>query len=946
MTQDNTETGILLEEILPKERIKARLIDLVAYAADAGFYYLRPKAVVQPISEAEIQQLFAFSHQYKIPLTFRTGGTSLSGQSITDGILVDLSQNWRSINIEKEGAAVKVQPGITGAMVNAKLKTFRKKIGPDPSSISSAMIGGILSNNSSGMCCGVHLNSYHTTKHIRFILPNGKIFSTAEAKDYERFKTECPDIFTTIQTYRESINENTALHDRIRQKYLTKNTTGYSLNAFIDYKHPLDIFAHLLIGAEGTLGFIAEATLQTIPDYPFKSTGLLYFPDIYAACQAIVPLIHAQAEAVELMDRASLRSIEHIDGVPDILKTLSTDAAALLIEFQGNTQEEVNHKRDTFLASSQNLSLSGTPQFTKNRKEQAFLWKIRKGMFPAVGAVRARGTTVILEDVAFPVAKLGDAIIDLQKLFKKYAYDDAIIFGHAKDGNIHFVVTQTFNAESEVQRYARFIDEMVVLVVKKYDGTLKAEHGTGRNMAPFVETEWGSEAYSIMKGIKTVVDPQNLLNPGVIINENKNAHLYNLKPLPVVEEEVDKCIECGYCEHVCPSRDLTLTPRRRIVVRREIELLRTEGKDHIRNHLLQQYEYDGLETCAVDGMCSLACPVDINTGDLVKRLRAEEHTISTKNKAVWVAKHFSSTISLVRFGLKSGSVINAVFGKNTMTNITENFKKLIPAFPRWSAGLATAPSLKTPTVHTKHSAIATTIIYFPTCISRMMGGNKNGKEDTASVFMRVSEKAGIQVKLPEGINSLCCGQMFSSKGYKDAFKYMANKTVEALWSISEEGKFPVVIDVTSCTLTLLHCSPSLTDENRKKFDRIIIIDSIQYIEQYILPSIKVAAKKQQVTLHPVCSVYKMKAEDKLEKVAAHFAEQVYIPDYAGCCGMAGDRGFLFPELTKAATAMEAKGVEQHCDGYYSTSKPCEIAMSEATGKNYESILYLVDETTV
>ena len=945
MTQENTETGILLEKILPKERIKARLIDLVAYAADAGFYYLRPQAVVQPVSEEEIKSLFAFSHQHKIPLTFRTAGTSLSGQSITDGILVDLSQHWRGIAIEDEGRLVKVKPGITGAMVNAKLKPFRKKIGPDPSSISAAMMGGILSNNSSGMCCGVHLNSYHTTKCIRFILPNGKTFSTAEPEDYSRFETECDAIFTSIQNYRNSIAENASLHDRIRQKYLTKNTTGYSLNAFIDYQHPLDIFAHLLIGAEGTLGFIAEATLQTIPDYPFKSTGLLYFPDIYAACQAIVPLINAQAEAVELMDRASLKSIEHIDGVPEILKTLSPASSALLIEFQGNTKEEVETKRNAFLDSSHNLSLSGLPEFTEDKKEQAFLWKIRKGMFPAVGAVRARGTTVILEDVAFPVAKLGDAIIDLQKLFKKYEYHDAIIFGHAKDGNIHFVITQTFNAESEVQRYARFIDEMVTLVVKKYDGALKAEHGTGRNMAPFVETEWGSEAYSIMKGIKEIVDPQNLLNPGVLINNNKDGHLLNLKPLPVVEEEVDKCIECGYCEHVCPSRDLTLTPRQRIVVRREMELLRSEGKDHLRNQLLKQYEYDGLETCAVDGMCSLACPVDINTGDLVKKLRAEEHTDSNNSKAVWVAKHFSSTISLVRFALKSGTVVNSLFGKNAMTNITGTFKKLIPGFPKWSVHLAPAPLSKAPQDRIYNNNPGKTIIYFPTCISRMMGGNKNGKKDIFNVFLRVSQKAGIQVRLPENIQHLCCGQMFSSKGYKDAFKYMANKTVEALWLATEEGKLPVVIDVTSCTLTLLHCAASLTDANRKKFDNLIILDSVQYVEQYIVPGIKITSKKQQVTLHPVCSTYKMKAEDQLEKLASHFANHVYIPDYAGCCGMAGDRGFLFPELTGAATKMEAKEVKQNCDGYYSTSKPCEIAMSEATGKNYESILYLVDETT-
>src|SRR5690606_15195580 len=301
---------------------------------------------------------------------------------------------------------------------------------------------------------------------------------------------------------------------------------------------PLDILAHLLIGGEGTLGFIAEAVMETIDDYKEKSTALLYFPDIYEACKAIVPLTESGAEAVELMDRASLRSIEHIKGVPDILKTLPESAAALLIEYQAHTKEDLESKINQFLLLSKELSLLSPAIFTQIPGEQAFLWTLRKGMFPSVGAVRASGSTVILEDIAFPVATLGDAILDLQKLFKAYDYANAIIFGHAKDGNIHFVITQSFQSPSEVERYDKFLRDVVLLVVEKYKGTLKAEHGTGRNMAPFIATEWGEEIYAVMKSLKEVIDPKNLLNPGVIINEDKKAHITNLKDLPTVEYEV------------------------------------------------------------------------------------------------------------------------------------------------------------------------------------------------------------------------------------------------------------------------------------------------------------------------------------------------------------------------------------------------------------------------
>lgn len=942
----NMDIEKLLESILPKERIKCRLIDLVAYASDAGFYYLRPKAVVQPINENEIISLLSFSHQYKIPITFRTGGTSLSGQSITDGILVDLSQYWNKLVVEQEGDLVRVQPGITGSMVNNYLKKHRKKIGPDPSSIDAAMMGGILSNNSSGMCCGVSLNSYHTTKHIRFILPSGKSFSTENQSDYIRFEEECSDIYQSILSLKQQINANSELSERIRTKYLTKNTVGYSLNAFIDYAHPLDIFSHLLIGAEGTLGFIAEAVMETVSDYPYKSTAFLYFENIYSACQAIEPLTLTGAEAVELMDRASLRSIDSVKGVPSILKTLPDGAAALLVEYQANSPEDLQSKIDSLTPYSAKFLLLEPINFTTDPATQAFYWKLRKGMFPAVGAVRASGTTVILEDIAFPVAKLGDAILDLHVLFEKYKYENAIIFGHAKDGNIHFVVTQSFNSASEVDRYDRFLREVVELVVEKYDGTLKAEHGTGRNMAPFVETEWGSEAYQIMKSLKQVIDPENLLNPGVIINESKNAHLLDLKSLPTVEQEVDKCIECGYCEHKCPSRNVTLTPRQRIVVRRELALLKSAGKHDQHSELVQQYQYDGLDTCAVDGLCATSCPVDINTGDLVKRLRRESHSSFSNKVALAVSKNFRIVVGAVNFALEVGAFMNSVFGKNTMKGITKTIKKVIPQFPLWSDQLITSGSISGKYLKkiNQNTLDGPTVVYFPTCISRVMGG-ANDKKNIPDTFLSVSEKSGIQVIIPEGIGALCCGQLFSSKGYNLAYADKCNETIEQLWVVTNEGMLPIILDVTSCSHTLQQCRPILNEVNKQRFDRLTILDSIDYLHDYVMPACGPVEKKGTVVVHPVCSLQKMGLEKKFVAVASHFSEKTEVPIHSGCCGMAGDRGFIFPELTASATNPEASEVQKNnYEGYYSSGKTCEIALSDAVGKNYESVLYLADES--
>lgn len=934
-----------LEEILPASRVRTRYIDLVSFASDAGFYYLLPKAVVQPTNEAEIVALFVFSRRQKIPLVFRTGGTSLSGQSVTDGILVDLSQHWNHIRVEDDGAAVRVQPGITGAMVNAHLKRHRTKIGPDPSSISAAMMGGILSNNSSGMCCGVKLNAYHTLKYIRFILPNGNTFNTEIADDYVRFQQTCADVYETLKNIRQQIISDQGLYQKIRTKYRTKNTVGYSLNAFIDYEHPLDILAHLLIGGEGTLAFISEAVLHTVPDYPFKSTALLYFPTIYAACKAIVPLTNAGAMMVELMDRASLRAVENLAGMPSVVKDLPEEASALLVEFQENAPELLAEKVKHFLASSKDLSLLNAPVFTTDTREQDFLWKVRKGLFPAVGAVRKSGTTVILEDIAFPVEMLSDAITDLQHLFHQYEYHNAIIFGHAKDGNIHFVVTQSFNIESEILRYDSFMKEVVRLVVEKYNGTLKAEHGTGRNMAPFVETEWGGPAYEILRRIKKTIDPQGLLNPGVIINDDKNAHITFLKGLPSVEEEVDRCIECGYCEHKCPSRDITTTPRRRIVIRRMLRSLKQKGDNQKYQLLLDQYQYEGNDTCAVDGLCATACPVDIDTGELTKRLRNENHAASASWFALSVARNFRTAESLARWGLRMGAAVNKVFGRNAMLNVTSLFRKIIPSMPLWSNQFSFPPDL--PVLKNSspaHRDSKTKVVYFPACISRTMGTYPGKEKNIMEAFISICEKAGIGVRILGDVKGSCCGQIFSSKGFKEAHRYTANKIMAQLWSSSADGMYPIVMDVSSCAFTLHKMRPVLSEENKKRFDSLTILDSVDFLHDRVLPLVNVRTRKGDIVLHSVCSLEKMKTGDKFFHLAKHFAQSVTIPKYSGCCGMAGDRGFLFPELTSSATHHEASEVkEKSYDGYYSSTRTCEIAMSEAVRQNYESILYLVDE---
>jgi D-lactate dehydrogenase len=926
-----------LLQLLPAECVKTKLADLVSYASDAGFYQLVPQAVVLPRHEADIVALLALSARRRLPLVFRAGGTSLSGQSITDGILVDVSRHWRHLKVDAAASCVTVGPGLTGGLVNHYLKKYGLKIGPDPASINAAMMGGILSNNASGMCCGVAYNSYHTLRTLRFILPDGQTYDTARPDDYARFLEQQPQLCQTLLGCRQALLDNTALHDKIRRKYRTKNTVGYSLNALLDYTHPLDIFSHLLIGAEGTLAFIAEATLLAIPDKPCKAAAMLYFPSIYEACSAIGPLKATGVEALELMDRASLRSVEHLPGLPAFFKDLPEGAAALLCEYQATDEDSLQQLLAGATPLLATLPLLQPAAFTSEEKERSFYWKLRKGMFPSVGAVRQRGTTVILEDIAVPVERLADAVLDLQALFAKYDYHNAIIFGHAKDGNIHFVITQLLDTEAEIQRYDRFMREVVALVLHKYDGALKGEHGTGRNMAPFVEAEWGGEAYAIMQRIKAAADPGGLLNPGVIINASAQAHIEHLKDLPQVEEEVDKCIECGFCEINCPSRDLSMTPRRRIVARRALQRFRRLGDTQSERQLLAEYQYEALDTCATDGLCATECPVDINTGELVKRLRHEQHGSLGKAVAGWLSRHYGFTEKMVRGGIGLVAWVNSWFGWQMAFRISRGLRRVVKGMPVWMNSVRAAPRL------TATEATGAKAVFFSSCINRVM---QHGAEASSlqQILLKLSAKAGKPLYLPADLHGFCCGQPFSSKGFFEAGQTLLQRTIDQLLAWSDNGRLPIVCDFSSCTYTFLQQGKHLPAAYRQKLAQLQLVDSVAWLAEEVVPHLPLQRGQQPVVLHPTCAVIKLGLPDALKQIAAACTTRVTVPAQAGCCGMAGDRGFLLPELIAAATAgeaAEARSVEGAAG--YASATTCEIALSQQSGVHYRHVAYLVQD---
>lgn len=930
----------ILKNRIPINRLLYDELTNIAYGTDASFYRLTPKIVIKVISEEEVILVIKSCNELNIPITFRASGTSLSGQSISDSVLLIVDRSWNKIKISEDKQKITLQPSVIGGRANLELNQFNKKIGPDPASINAATITGIASNNASGMTSGVKFNTYNTVADMRIVFANGNVLNTSDPIQKTKFIEENRELVVDLLNIAWEINKDPTISKRIAHKYEIKNTTGYSINSFIDFKDPIEIIKHLMIGSEGTLGFISEITLNTVQTFPNKATSLVLFPNIEKACKSIPILNSLPIDAAELMDRAALRSVENKEGLPDYIKTLDDDVAALLIETSAESSSLLQQNIELI---EENISIFNTVlpiQFTTDKKEYIKLWNVRKGLFPSVSKARKPGTTVIIEDVNFRTKDLGNAVTDLRNLFIKHGYYDTIIWGHALSGNIHFVFAQDFNKEYEVKRYQKFMNDVVELVIEKYDGSLKAEHGTGRNMAPFVKYEWGDKIYEYMCTIKKIFDSKNILNPGVLINFDDEIHIKNLKPTPEVNPIIDKCIDCGFCENVCPSKNLTLTPRQRITVWREISKLKQENNDSsLLLKLEQGYNYFGDQTCATDGLCELACPVDIDTGKLIKKLRNRNLSQLQIAISIWIANHFLFTTKSAKFGLNFISFVFSIFGEKALLNISKLLRKLSKnKIPLWNRYLPKGSKFSIP--KGKVMEMENNVVYFPSCISRTMGNFKNSKfnEEQTTVIQRLLKKSNYNIIYPKNLNSLCCGMPFSSKGFFDEADQKAEELYNSLLEASNNGEIPILFDTSPCVKTIKECLV------RRKDSLLRIYDSVEFIHDYLLDKLLITKKDETITIHSTCSSTKMNLDEKLLSIAKKCAKEVYVPQGVTCCGFAGDRGFTYPELNKSALeGLEQELKKQKCTSAYSTSKTCEIGLSLHGGIEYNSIAYLVDE---
>ena len=1001
-----------LKQLLPADRIYTDELRTLGWGTDASFYRMIPKVVVRSDGEEEVSRIIKTCKKYKLPFTFRAAGTSLSGQSCTDSVLIVAGKHWENFTLSPDGENIQLQPGIVGARVNEILKPYGRVFPPDPASIGSAMVGGIVINNASGMNCGVHANSDRMLLSARIILADGTILDTGSEESREQFRKSHSEFIQKIEILRDKVRADEQLASRIRNKYSIKNVTGLNLRPLVAYDDPFDIIAHSMVGSEGTLAFLSEVTMRTLRDYPFKASAMVYFLTMKESCEAVVAMKKLKAgdedlqmsaeqlmvKSAEMLDYKSLSSVDDpvflqykkdvdagkIEGVePGDYHNLT----AILTETKAVTHEQLQEKISCIKECLGQFRLYQPAEFTEDPAVYGKYWAIRSGIFPSVGGTRPVGTSCLIEDVAFPIESLPEATVKLQQLIADHGYDDACIYGHAFEGNYHFILNQSFSDEHEVARYAEMMREVAKLVVEGYDGSLKAEHGTGRNMAPFVKYEWGEKAYEVMKELKQIFDPDGLLNQGVIFNDDPDCFIKCLKPLPVLDYDFDsvpdggkylmdstlstaketveqvkranKCIECGFCEVNCMSCGLTLSSRMRIAVQREIRHLTKTGENPARLATLKkQYKYYGDQTCATDGLCSTSCPMKINTGELTHLIRQLDMNQSKVGYQIgeFAANHMAGIKSGLRVVLDVAHLGHVTLGPTLMTSVCRGMNKM--GLPLWTTAMPkkkrqpkksdltqfiiekSIPHHEGEGNHNSQFSILNSqlkVVYFPSCINQTMGLSKEAKVKHALVdeVIQLMTKAGYEVIFPEGMEKMCCGQIWESKGMLDIADRKSAELEAALWKASEQGKYPVLCAQSPC----LH-------RMRKVMKKMKLYEPAEFIMTYLKDRLEFHQTDKHIALHLTCSTRQMGVDKDMIALAKLCSKNVYLPEGVGCCGFAGDRGFTFPEMNRYALRKLRPQIEKnHIEVGYSNSRTCEIGLEANTGIPYMSIIYLVNLCT-
>lgn len=690
-----------------RERIQADLTGLVEgevrcddvflqlYASDASIFEIRPLAVVRPKAVEDVVRVVKYAAEERIPIHARGAGSGVAGESLGPGIVIDFSTYMRRI-LHVDDTTVRVQPGVVLAQLNRFLLTRGRLFGPDPATRSITTLGSVLALDGAGSHWLKYGSARHKVVSMQVVLATGDVIEAFQHPIPADDATELTPLGELVRRVAGLAKREAAVIEERRPKTLV-NRSGYHLHDII-HNGELDL-ARVLVGSEGTLGLITEATIRTDPLPKFRGLALLFFDRLESAARGAAEIREMDIAACDLMDRRLLALAREIDGRYD--RILPRDAEAILIvEAQADSESELRASLEGVVRKLQfDLRLAFDSRTTTDRSDRDLFWKMARRVVPSLYKVSGAERPIpFVEDIAVPPEELASFLPQLQGILRSHDVT-ASFFAHAGHGQIHLRPFLNLASDLDVRKMQGLATDIYNAVIAR-GGTISGEHGDGLSRTWYVKEQYGP-LYDVFREVKRIFDPENLLNPGKIVADAPQPLIKNLRPPllpretaptngvltkegePLVRPLVDlqlvwkpgefeyaavQCNGCGRCRtqgadaRMCPI--FRLAPAEEASPRAKANLVRAVLDGRLpAKELTTDIAKEVADLCVHCHQCRDECPAGVDIPKLMVEAKAQYVASSGLRSDEWYMAHIEG---LARWGGRFATVSNLMLANRTM----------------------------------------------------------------------------------------------------------------------------------------------------------------------------------------------------------------------------------------------------------------------------------------
>ena len=919
------------------------------YSTDASFYQITPLAIVLPRDDSDVKQAIGFALAHKMKILPRGGGTSLAGQTVGEALIIDFSKYMNKIlEINVQERWVKVQPGLVRDELNEEVAKYNLQFAPDPATSSRANVGGMVGNNSSGTKSILYGKTVDHILEARILLTDGTELQLKELSQ-EEFGQKAKQENREGEIYRSVLKTIQSNDAEIKQRFpkVMRRVGGYNLDEFV-YTDRWNL-AKLITGSEGTLAVTLELKLNLEPLPKFKSVAVVHFADLLEAIRAVQPMLPYKPSAIEIIDRTVLRLSQENLTTRQFCHFIDQDPAAILIvEFYGDTLESVTQRPQKMIEELKQLGTGYSYPFFPAGKEYDDVWNLRKkGLGLMMGIKGEKKALSFIEDSAIPTDVLPEYIDQVLKICAKHN-TEVSMYAHASVGVIHVQPLLDLRDQQDIENLKNITNETFDLVVK-YGGSWSGEHGDGLVRSAFNERFFGPRIYQAFKEIKKLFDPENLMNPGKIVDAESIEHNlrygptyhdqevkteFQYRPENSFRESVHMCTGVGECRKMlggtmCPSfkatRDEEHSTRGRANALR-LAMSGQLGKEGLASERLHEV----MELCLSCKACKSECPTNVDMAKMksdVLQMYYDKHGITLRDRLIRdsskAAARLSGALSSVTNFIQRWSLFRIALQK--LAGFDQ--RRVLPEY-------ASEPFYKwfeKKGNNTFKNPGKKVVLFADTYL--------NFHEPAIGVSaLQLLNSCGYEVILA---NVGCCQRPKISHGFLRDGKQEGTKTIEGLKKYIDQG-LTIVVCEPSCASALNDDLPDLIDDEvlaSQLKERVMMIDTF-LTKEMENGNLKKTFQSiaGDILIHGHCHQKALYGTKGMKTLLSQGGQTVgEIP--SGCCGMAGSFGYeaehydisrkigesvLFPAVKsmKAGTTLVANGFScRHQIEHFTGVKP-------------------------